>query len=80
MEKLKLYQTIGLIYQVIIAIALLFSYLYYYIEGGFEVIAKILLILLFLGLAYNNHVTFKRKYFTLIYLVVAVLAGVIIFI
>lgn len=80
MEKLKLHQTIGLIYQVIIAIALLFSYLYYYIDGGFEVIAKILLILLFLGLAYNNHVTFKRKYFTLVYLAVAILAGVIIFI
>jgi len=43
-----------------------------------NLLTKIITILLLVDMAYNNHVIYKRKYFTVIYLIAAILVGILV--
>jgi hypothetical protein len=66
------YKDAGILVQIILTIALIMFVLLYLISNisSFATIVGMLVGLLLLAMAFNNHVSFKRKYFTLIYLIV----------
>lgn len=73
MKKIyKTEQQVGFIYLAIVSVFVLASLLMTGIDEKLDDLTKILTSMMFLGLAYNNHVTFKRKYFTLLYLIATV--------
>ena len=43
-----------------------------------NLLTKIITVLLLVDMAYNNHVIYKRKYFTVVYLIAAILVGILV--
>ena len=76
------YKDAGILVQIILTIALIMFVLLYLISNisSFATIVGMLVGLLLLVMAFNNHVSFKRKYFTLIYLIVGIVSFSISFI
>ena len=70
------YKDAGILVQIILTIALIMFVLLYLISNisSFATIVGMLVGLLLLAMAFNNHVSFKRKYFTLIYLIVGIVS------
>lgn len=71
--KLNHMQTIGLIYQLLFTIVVIASFIMSLFDEVFNLVLYLMLAMLMLGLAYNNYFVFKRKYFTWIYLGLAIL-------
>ena len=69
------YKDAGILVQIVITIALIMFVLLYLISNisSFATIVGMLVGLLLLAMAFNNHVSFKRKNFTLIYLILGIL-------
>lgn len=82
MELRSKYSSAGLLAQIVVVIGLVMFTTIYFISSIIDIltILKLLLALLLVVMAFNNHVTFKRKYFTLLYLIVAIISGISIFI
>lgn len=76
--KFNAKQEIGLIYQLIFSLVTIFAFILTLFEAEFRILVNVMLGFLMLGLAYNNHYTFKRKYFTVVYLLIAVLCFVLV--
>ena len=75
------YKDAGILVQIILTIALImFVLLYLSNISSFATIVGMLVGLLLLAMAFNNHVSFKRKYFTLIYLIVGIVSFAISFV
>ena len=76
------YKDAGILVQIVITVALIMFVLLYLISNisSFATIVGMLVGLLLLAMAFNNHVSFKRKYFTLIYLIVCIVSFAISFI
>ena len=76
------YKDAGILVQIILTIALIMFVLLYLISNisSFATIVGMLVGPLLLAMAFNNHVSFKRKYFTLIYLIVGIVSFAISFI
>lgn len=76
------YKDAGILVQIVLTIALIMFVLLYLISNikAFATIVGMLVGLLLLAMAFNNHVSFKRKYFTLIYLIVGIVSFAISFI
>lgn len=74
-EKSK-YSSAGLLCQVVTIMAILMFGMMYAISNIFDILTILewLVILLLLVMAFNNHITFKRKYFTIVYIVIAILS------
>ncbi len=66
-------QMIGLIYQLMFSVATVIAFVLVLIEPEFGMLINVMLAFLMFGMAYNNVHTFKRKYFTVAYLVIAAL-------
>lgn len=73
-RKLNIYQNIGFIFQAIITMFVLFSMILSSLVEGMDNLTKVLISLMFFGLAFNNHFTFKRKWFTLLYFIMSIIA------
>lgn len=73
-KEITIFQNIGLIFQTIVSMFLICSLFITKAEKELTSFTILLLILTFVGLAYNNLVTFKRKGFTILYLIVAIAA------
>ena len=60
------YKDAGILVQIVITVALIMFVLLYLISNisSFATIVGMLVGLLLLAMAFNNHVSFKRKYFT----------------
>ena len=76
------YKDAGILVQIVITVALIMFVLLYLISNisSFATIVEMLVGLLLLAMAFNNHVSFKRKYFTLMYLIVGIVSFAISFI
>lgn len=79
MEKLKMnsdssFSEAGIVAQVVITMAVIMFILLYLISNieAFGIIVGLLVGVLMLVMAVNNHMTFKRKYFTFIYFIVGI--------
>lgn len=66
-------QMIGLIYQLMFSVATVMTFIMVLIEPAFQMLINVMLAFLMFGMAYNNYHTFKRKYFTVAYLAIAVI-------
>ena len=75
----EIYKDAGILMQVVTTIAVIMFVLLYLISNinAFVNIIGLLIGVLMLTMAFNNHVTFKRKYFTLIYFIVGIFSIVI---
>ena len=71
--KYDLVQRIGILYQAILSIVAVIMIIFFIIDAIFAGVALAMLSLLLLCMAFNNHILFKRKYFTLLYVGCAVL-------
>ena len=78
-ENREKYKDAGILVQVVTLIALIMFVLLYLISNisAFVSIIGLLVGVLMLTMAFNNHINFKRKYFTLIYVIVGISTFVI---
>ena len=66
--------SVGLVIQTVLSVAIVMFAIFYFFEPNVLVILESLTALFMLVMAYNNHVTFKRKnWYTIAYIVIAVL-------
>ncbi len=72
--KIEEYKKWGLLFQLIVSVFFLVTMVYVWFEPAFLDLAFLMMGLLLLGIAFNNHVFYKRKYFTVIYVVGALIA------
>lgn len=81
-EKLQKYIDASLLCQVITTMSVLMFFIMYIISGISSMlkITEAILTLLMLIMAVNNHFIFKRKYFTFLYIVVAICSCIFIFV
>jgi len=72
---------VGLVAQTVLSVAIVAFAILYFFETSFLVILEALTALFMFVMAYNNHVTFKRKnWYTIAYIVIGILIiGSIIF-
>ncbi len=73
-KKLENYQQLGLLVQLITSVCFLVAMIYAWFEPVFLDLVYLMMGLLLLAIAFNNHVFYKRKYFTVIYLIGALIA------
>ncbi len=65
-------QIIGLIYQLMFSVATIIVLVFSLIEREFQALVNLMLAFLMFGMAYNNFQIYHRRYFTAIYLIIAV--------
>lgn len=68
---------IALIIQFTLCISLVIALIMSLFISELSLLTKIITILLLIDMAYNNYTIYERKYFTVVYLVVAILVGVL---
>lgn len=68
---------IALIIQFTLCVLLVITLIMSLFIKELNLLTKIITILLLVDMAYNNHVIYKRKYFTVIYLIAAILVGIL---
>lgn len=75
MKKSK-YEDIGLLCQMAVTIFLImFLIIYAFLKTNeFLCLIGFILVILMFIMAFNNHIVFKRKYFTLIYIAIGIIA------
>ncbi len=75
-EKINDYKDIGMIAQLVAMIGVLYFYVLnlFLKENLISSLVYFLLCLLMFIMAFNNHTTYKRKYFTLFYLIIGILS------
>lgn len=71
-KEFNIYQNIGFIFQTIITVFVMFSLILSALVEEMSGLTRLLVTLMLIGFAINNHFTFKRKWFTLAYLGMAV--------
>lgn len=69
---------IALIIQFTLCVLLVITLIMSLFIKELNLLTKIITILLLVDMAYNNHVIYKRKYFTVIYLIAAILVGILV--
>lgn len=69
---------IALIIQFTLCISLVITLIMSLFIKELNLLTKIITILLLVDMAYNNHTIYKRKYFTVVYLIAAILVGVLV--
>jgi len=66
--------SVGLVVQTVLSVAIVAFAIFYFFEPSVLVILESLTALFMLVMAYNNHITFKRKnWYTIAYIVIAIL-------
>jgi len=78
-DKYDVIQQIGILYQVVLSVVSMIVIIFFLIEAALKDLALVILVMLLLCMAFNNHVLFKRKYFTMLYMGCAVLLVLMIF-
>ena len=75
-EKVNDYKDIGMIAQLVSMAGVLYFYILnlFLKENVISSLVYFLLCLLMFIMAFNNHTTYKRKYFTLIYLIIGIMS------
>lgn len=68
---------IALIIQFTLCVLLVITLIMSLFIKELNLLTKIITILLLVDMAYNNHVIYKRKYFTVVYLIAAILVGIL---
>lgn len=69
---------IALIIQFTLCVSLVIALIMSLFIKELNLLTKIITILLLIDMAYNNHVIYKRKYFTVVYLIAAILVGILV--
>ena len=66
--------SVGLVVQTVLSVAIVAFAIFYFFEPSVLVILEALTAIFMLVMAYNNHITFKRKnWYTIAYIVIAIL-------
>ncbi len=68
------YQKWGLLVQLILSVVFLVAMIYVWFEPALYDLVFLMMGLLLFSIAFNNHVYYKRKYLTVVYVIGAVLA------
>lgn len=68
---------IALIIQFTLCVSLVITLIMSLFIKELNLLTKIITILLLADMAYNNHAIYKRKYFTVVYLIAAILVGIL---
>lgn len=81
-DKLLKYSDAGLLCQIVLIISVLLFWILYMILDILDIlkIIELILSLLMFVMAFNNCITFKRKYFTPIYILVGICSFILAFI
>lgn len=69
---------LALIIQFTLCVTLIISLVMSLFIKELHLLIKIITMLLLVDMAYNNHIIYKRKYFTVIYLLAALLIGILV--